>query len=288
MIPLFSKSYLPFLMILILLTSCVSAKKYKGLESEKSKIETTLLSTKQELSDAKRELNKLKDASSSNHETQSETIEGLKQSLEENHAALDAAQVAIADCQNKLQKAENQIKDADKEKQELKSLFEVQKNLTQQNRSLQSIQEDIQTLLTETPTLKMAYSLYKDELILTFDHDYLFSSSTQTISDVGRTALYQLAEVLKKYPSVYIDVNGHIAAGGDSKENWKNSTRKTLSIIYTLTHKEVLPDKIRGIAYGEYLPVADNNTPEGKKQNERSEIILRYQNTQLLKLIPLK
>lgn len=288
MIPLFSKSYLPVLTILILLTSCVSAKKYKGLELEKSKMELTLLNTKQELSDAKRDLNKLKDASQSNNENQSETISGLKQNLEESNAALDAVQIAISDCQNKLQKFENQSKEAEKQRQELAALLEVQKNLIQQNKSLQSIQEDIQKLLTEAVEIKMTYSLYKDELILTFDHDYLFAGGSQTVSENGRMALAKLAEILKKYPSIYIDINGHIAAGGDPNENWKTSSRKTLAIIYTLTQKEVAPNNIRAIAYSAYNPVADNNTPEGKKQNNRSEIILRYQNTQLLKLIPLK
>lgn len=279
------KSYLLLFSAIITLSACISTKKYKNLELEKLRMEATLLNTKQELSDAKRELNKIKDASTSQYETHTETIVGLKQSLEESSAALDAVQNAVVDCQNKLQTAENQIKNQEKQKEELTALYEVQKNLEHQNKSLQSIQEDIKNLLIANIHWKISCSLYKDELILSFEHDFLFAG--QALSNEGKIAIYQLTEIFKKYSTVYLDINAHTATGGDETENWKNSTRKALTVLSTLTQRQVAPDNLRIIAYGEYKPIADNTTPEGKKQNNRTEIVLRYQNTQLLKLIPI-
>lgn len=278
-----------FFILTTLFSSCVGTKKFKALESEKQKLEATLSTTKEELSDAKRQLNKLKDASSSSNEELAETISGLKQQLEEGQNALDAAQSAMVNCQNKLQQAENQIKNNENElKGSLAPLLELQKNLTQQNKSLQYIQEDITTLLTTSPEIIATQVLSKDELILTFDDKYLFAASGHTLSAAGREGLFKLAEVLKKHPSVYIDVNAHVYSDDDSKDNWKNSTRKTLSVIYTLTQKEVLPNRMRGIAYGEYAPLVGEENPDYKNINNRTEVILHYQNTQLLKSIPLK
>lgn len=287
--PIFPLGYT--LVILTLLSSCVSTKKFNLLKDEKLKIETTLLGTKQKLSDAKLELNKYKDASSDTHASNSETIASLKAQLAENQKALTAAQSAVVDCQNQLQQANNQLKNVSKNsQQQLSPFLEVQKNLRQQNQSLRAIDTDIKNLLAANPLIKMTTLLHQDELKLTFDFGYLFSSSGRSISTEGREGLHQLVEVLKRYPSVYIDINGHVApkAGGDARENWKNSTRRTLSVLYTLLQKEISPNKIRVIGYGEYNPIANNDTPEGALQNNRAEIILRYQNTQLLKLIPLK
>lgn len=277
------------LLLLLNVSSCVGSKKFKALEDEKLKIEKTLLSTKQELSEAKRELNKFKDSSSSTTEEQSETIQGLQGRLEDTQNALDAAQGAAANCQEALHQLQKKAAQSDKRyKEEFEPLMKVKENLVQQNKSLKGIQNEIQVLLTANPEIIMKQSLNKDELVLTFDNSYLFASSSRNLSSNGRNGLYKLAEVLKKYPSIYIDINGHMPQGGDEKDNWKNSTRKTLSVLYTLTYKEVKPDRMRVIGYGEFTPVDNSSSPEAKNNNSRMEIILRYQNTKLLKLIPLK
>lgn len=268
-------------------SSCVGTKKFKSLEEEKVKLENTLLGTKQELSDAKRELNKLKDVSSSSKQTQSGTIQSLQQELEDNQLALDAAQSATVNCQTQMQQMQQKLveKDALIQKK-LKPYKIIQDGLSQQNRSLRSIKEDINALVIANPMIKVTQWLNKDELILSFDNKDLFSSSSRSISSSGREILYQLVEVFKKYPSIYIDINGHVPAGSSIKENWKNSTRKTLSVLYTLSNKDILQDRIRVIGYGQFKPIATSDDPLAIQKNSRTEIILHYQNMELLKLVP--
>jgi outer membrane protein OmpA-like peptidoglycan-associated protein len=283
---LFPLAYIAFL-ITFLCSSCVGTKKFKSLEEEKLKLENTLLGTKQELSEAKRELNKLKDASSSNNQTQSGAIESLKQELEENQLALDAAQSATVNCQTQLQQMQQKLVEKDGLiKKKLKPYKAIQDGLSQQNRSLRSIKNEINVLVNANPSLKLTQSLNKDELTLSFDNKDLFSSTSRSISSSGREILYQLADFLKKYPSIYIDINGHMPASSSIKENWKNSTRKTLSVLYTLSQKGILQDRIRVIGYGQFKPIAVEGDPLASQKNSRTEIILHYQNMELLKLIP--
>lgn len=267
-------------------SSCVGTKKFKSLEEEKLKLENTLLGTKQELSEAKRELNKLKDLSSSANQSQSGTIHSLQQQLEENQSALDAVQSATVSCQTQLQQTQKKLADKDLLiKTQLEPYEKIQTNLSQQNRSLRLIRDDINALLATDPNLKLTQWLNKDELILTFDNKDLFSSS-RTISSSGRVLLYQLAEIFKKYPSAYMDINGHMPVSNAVNENWKNSTRKTLSVLYTLTQKEIPQERIRVIGYGQFKPVLTEENPEAAQKNSRTEIILHYQNMELLKLVP--
>lgn len=284
---LFSITYIAFLST-FLCSSCVGTKKFKALKEEKLKLENTLLGTKQELSQAKRELNKLKDASSSNNQTQSGAIKSLKQALEENQLALDAAQSATVNCQTQLRQMQQQLTEKDALiKKRLKPYEIIQDGLSQQNRSLRTIKDDISALVAANPSIKLTQWLNKDELILSFDNKDLFSSTSRSISSSGREILYQLVEVFKKYPSIYIDINGHMPASSSIKENWKNSTRKTLSVLYTLSQKGLLQDRVRVIGYGQFNPIATAEDPLASQKNSRTEIILHYQNMELLKLVPI-
>lgn len=283
---LFSLIYV-FSVVTFLCSSCVGTKKFKSLQEEKLKLENTLLGTKQELSAAKLELNKLKDASSSNNETQTGTIQNLQQQLEENQAALDAAQSATVNCQAQLQQSQKKLADKDLLiKKQLAPYQKIQKGILQQNRSLGAVKDDINALIGANPEVKLIQWLNKDELILTFDNKDLFSSSSRNVSSSGRIILHKIAEILKKYPSIYIDIHGHMPASSAIKDNWKNSTRKTLSVLYTLTQKEILQERIRVIGYGQYKPVVGEEDPEAAQKNSRTEIVLHYQNMELLKLVP--
>jgi len=284
----FSKSSPLLLLPLILLSSCVSVKKFKALEENKTKVENSLLVTKQELSKTKLELNKFKDSSSSNSEEQGDAINSLNRKLKESQSKLAAANASSLKYEQELAQLKKQSDENEKKaKKQLTPFLDIQKNITIQNNSLKSIKQDFEQLLIDNPQIKMSILLNKDELTLSFDHSYLFLPN-RSLSPQGWTAMYNLAEILKKYPTIYIDANGHVTKGGDKKTNWKNGTRKALSVIYALTHKDVLPDRMRATSYGENKPIASNETEEGKIQNNRTEIVLHYQNMKLLKLIPLK
>jgi outer membrane protein OmpA-like peptidoglycan-associated protein len=284
----FPKSLLVLIFPLLILPSCVSIKKFKALEENNIKVGNTLLVTKQELSKTKLQLNKFKDSSSSNSAEQDNTINSLKTKLQENKTALNIAKTTALSYKEQLNNLKKQSKENEKlVTEELAPFHDVQKNLTTQNNSLKSIKQDLENLLVENSQIKTIILLNKDELSLSFNHNYLFLPN-QSLSPQGRAAMNSLAKTLKKYPTIYIDINGHVATGGDKKNSWRNSTRKALSVISALTYKKILPNRMRAISYGENKPIASNEPQEGEIQNNRTEIVLHYQNMNLLKLIPLK
>ena len=108
----------------------------------------------------------------------------------------------------------------------------------------------------------------------------LFSSGSTIVDDKGKTALKQLADVLNKNPDIQIMVEGHtdnvpLSGNGFMKDNWDLSVLRATSIVRILTKDDsVDPKRLKAIGRGEFFPVADNTTTEGKAKNRRTEIIL--------------
>ena len=58
------------------------------------------------------------------------------------------------------------------------------------------------------------------------------------------------------------------------KSNWELSTARALSVLHYLSGKSVAESRLAAIGYGEYKPVASNDTKEGRQKNRRVEIVI--------------
>ena len=58
------------------------------------------------------------------------------------------------------------------------------------------------------------------------------------------------------------------------KSNWELSTARALSVLHYLSEKSVAEPRLAAIGYGEYKPVASNDTKEGRQKNRRVEIVI--------------
>jgi chemotaxis protein MotB len=106
----------------------------------------------------------------------------------------------------------------------------------------------------------------------------LFSSGSATLGKDGKEALAAVAEVLKGVQGKVIRVEGHtdnVPLGkGAFKSNWHLSTARALAVVNFLQDAGVDPTRLGAAGYGEFQPIAPNDTPEGKSQNRRIEIVL--------------
>ena len=60
------------------------------------------------------------------------------------------------------------------------------------------------------------------------------------------------------------------------KSNWELSTARSLSVLHFLVNeKGISPERLSAIGFGEYRPVASNDTKEGRKLNRRVEIVIQ-------------
>jgi chemotaxis protein MotB len=106
----------------------------------------------------------------------------------------------------------------------------------------------------------------------------LFSSGSATLNREGKESLRALASALAEVPDKVIRVEGHTdnvpIGSARFPTNWELSTARALAVVRFLQDAGVDPTKLGAAGYGEYQPVAPNDTPEGRSQNRRIEIVL--------------
>jgi len=117
-------------------------------------------------------------------------------------------------------------------------------------------------------------------LVVTVLDRILFDSGTAELKNSSKQTLNKVADVLKdKVGRNMIFIEGHtdnepIRYSG-WKSNWELSTARATEVIhYFVGENHMMPQRIAAAGYGEFQPVADNATREGRLKNRRVEIII--------------
>jgi chemotaxis protein MotB len=115
-------------------------------------------------------------------------------------------------------------------------------------------------------------------MIVKLPSGILFASGKADLSSDGEVALTEVAGVLAELKDRKYLVTGHtdnVPLGrGRFKDNWDLSTARALVVARWLMAQGVSPQQIAAAGYGEFDPVKDNATEEGKQENRRIEIVL--------------
>jgi len=118
----------------------------------------------------------------------------------------------------------------------------------------------------------------------------LFKTGRYEVTDRAKTILGKVAMVLLAHPEIEFMVEGHTDnvpyREGLLLDNWDLSVKRATSVIRILQNEYNIPAaKMTAAGRGEYIPVADNATLEGKAANRRTRIVILPQLDQFFQLI---
>ena len=102
--------------------------------------------------------------------------------------------------------------------------------------------------------------------------DVTFAVNSADISPSMRQTLDGVAQSMVNYPNSLIDVMGHTDSTGSESYNMTLSQNRANTVMNYLIGKGVPAARIRSQGFGETMPVADNNTADGRTRNRRVEI----------------
>ena len=112
---------------------------------------------------------------------------------------------------------------------------------------------------------------------LTLNGALLFDSGSTLLKEEAKPVLDQVGIVLERYAEGTIEIEGHTdnvpMSGAKYSNNDELSSGRALSVFdYLLSVTNLDPARVKHAGRGEYVPVADNATPEGRTRNRRVEI----------------
>lgn len=112
-------------------------------------------------------------------------------------------------------------------------------------------------------------------LHVVFPGAVLFETSSAKLSPAGQRDLQQLAIHLRNNPNSTVTVIGHTDSTGSLEYNQILSENRARAVSTKLIAGGVAPARITTVGQGPTRPIASNDTPEGRAQNRRVEIIIR-------------
>lgn len=129
------------------------------------------------------------------------------------------------------------------------------------------------------------------KVYVSMDESLLFESGKTAVQPKGIEALKNVAKVLESNTDINVLVEGHtddvpMKGAGEIKDNWDLSVMRATSVTkIILQNSKTDPKRITSAGRGEFFPIDNSKTPEARKKNRRTEIILTPKLDELLKVL---
>ena len=178
--------------------------------------------------------------------------------------------------------------DLQKREQRLKEVEEI---LRKRDEATNQLKTKLQTALLGFEKSGLTVEVKNGKVYVSLTDKLLFPSASIVIDEKGKQALTQLAGVLKQQPEINISVEGHtdsqrISNLGQIKDNWDLSVLRSTSVVRFLTDEQKVESvRMTATGKGQFQPLADNTSADGRSRNRRIEIVLSPKLDELYDLI---
>ncbi len=171
-----------------------------------------------------------------------------------------------------------------------KRMQQLQTLLEQQRRATEALKMKIAGALVGFKANELTVALKNGRVYVSMQEALLFPSGSAEVNPRGKEALAKVASILTVNPDISVNIEGHTdnvpIHTPQYDDNWNLSTARATSIAHVLTDEYgVSPLKLIASGRSSYDPIAVNTTPEGRKLNRRTEIIMEPKYEELIQLL---
>lgn len=270
-----------------LLFSCVSQKKYKAAQAMYETCNVTLSTAQSNLStcnDEKAALARQKGQLESDIANLNKQMEFLKANNTQALKQLEDLSVITSSQAESIKKSLENIGAKDSYIQTLQQQMARKDSLNMV--LVMNLKGAIGNLNDQDINIKVD----KGVVYIDISDKLLFKSGKYEVTDQAKTVLGKVAAVLKNQPDIEFMVEGHTDnvpyRSGVLLDNWDLSVKRATSVVRILQNQYGLdPAKMAAAGRGEYKPVGENNTAEGKATNRRTRIVILPMLDQFFKLL---
>ena len=268
----------------LVLTGCVSKKKYAELQGQYDKLKTEQQSLQNDYQEAKVSIAeytsdrnslaaRLEEEKQRNKELQ-EAYKKLQGSYQEN---VSQGQVNISKLVDEINASNKFIKQLVEAKSKSDSLNQALTNKLTRSLTREEMNDvDVQVLIGVVYISLAETTLYK--------------SGSYEIGERAGETLSKIAKIIMDYKDYDVLVEGNTdnvpISQKNIRNNWDLSALRASSVVQALQNQYgVDPKRLSAAGRGEYNPVASNNTEKGKQRNRRTQIIITPKLDQFMDLI---
>lgn len=257
----------------LVMTSCVSKKKYDDLQSQFDSVYQAQQSCNNELTKCNAEVEGLRNRLTSD----TQNIKSLQNALDQCLNAQSSGNVNITKLIEQIDASNSYIKQLINSKNKSDSLSQVLTNNLTRSLSRDEM-EDVNI------------QVQKAVVFISLSDKMLYKSGSYEISDKANEVLAKIAKIIKDYPTYDVMVEGNTDNVPISRENirnnWDLSALRASSVVQALQKDHgVDPSRMTAGGRGEYNTLTSNATPQGRAKNRRTEIIILPNLDQFMDLI---
>jgi chemotaxis protein MotB len=125
---------------------------------------------------------------------------------------------------------------------------------------------------------KLKVQIKEGRMVLVLPTDILFPSGSAKLSDDGKTAIREVAGVLATMSDRKFQVEGHTdnvpIRTRRFRSNWELASARALGVVKEMMESGMSGRLLSAASYGDFQPIATNDTAVGKKANRRIDIVL--------------
>ncbi|MGA1839794.1 MAG: OmpA family protein [bacterium] len=244
-------------------------QQYNDLQKENDKLNQQIEKLESEVEDLESVLEARSDELSTKIVLSRQKIADLEKEKEEKIQKIAELKQKNSELEQQIGQLKQQISNIEAEKEE--KLKEVSKTYGSMIEKMKAEIEEGQVTITEL----------KGKLTVNMLDAVLFDLGKAEIRPEGLVVLQKVIDVLKDVEDKVIRVEGHTdnlkihgALAQKYPTNWELSAARAVNVARYLQKQGIDPNILSATAFGEYKPVADNDTKEGRAKNRRIEIVL--------------
>lgn len=255
--------------VLLICTSCVTKKKYLLAENGRLEAVGRAAALQEQLVDCRDTGDKLNErlaALERDTARLGSNIRNYQTMLDSNMTQQEKLNALLSQKMEELNERERTIN-------------ELQDMIAAQNDKVQNLLSSVKDALLGFGSDELTVTEKDGKVYVAMSDKLLFESGSARVDKRGKEALAKLAEVLNKQTDIDVYIEGHTDSKPINtvqfKDNWDLSVIRATSVVRILTKDYgVSPLQIQPSGRGEYMPVADNASAEGRSKNRRTEIIM--------------
>lgn len=203
------------------------------------------------------------------HETEISRLRGEQARLTEEQTRLNNELAATVKDRSRLRESTARLQEA---------LADLSRRKAEAERRVSEFRELLARFKALIDAGTLSVKIIEGRMVIALPSDVLFDSGSATLSTAGRAAVREVSTVLASMDNRRFQVEGHTddvpIHTPAYASNWELSTARALGVVKAMVDAGVEPTHVSAAGLGEFHPVAGNDTPEGRTQNRRIEIVM--------------